>query len=268
MLTSPFSLAPALMPELTLSDFSTSAMIYIAACAFLSATFHSVSGYAGGLILAICLAPVIGVKAVVPVLAMSLLISHSSRVWAFKSGIQWPTYRDVMMTALPGIIFGASIYSLLPIGGIAIVLGFFLLASAPLRRLMQKMKIKVGRKALMGAGVPFGLLSGAAIGAGLILAPFFLAAGLAGEALLGTMAAVAFTVNVVKTAIFSGFSVLSSDLAILGVAIGACAVPGNLLGRWIIRNTPIRLHIALVETVVAVGGFYFLWIAAQEFGWA
>ncbi|MGZ0190556.1 MAG: sulfite exporter TauE/SafE family protein, partial [Alphaproteobacteria bacterium] len=157
------------MPDPILSDLSTNVMIYVAACAFLSATFHSVSGYAGGLILAICLAPVIGVKAVVPVLAMSLLISHSSRVWAFRTSIQWPIYRDVMITALPGIIFGASIYSLLPIGGIAIVLGVFLLASAPLRRVMQRMKVEVGRKALMGAGVPFGVLSGAAIGAGLIL---------------------------------------------------------------------------------------------------
>lgn len=243
-------------------------MAYLAICAFLSATFHSVGGYAGGLVLAICLAPVIGVKATVPVLAMSLLISHTSRVWAFRKGFQWPVYRDVMITGLPGIIIGAAIYSLLPIGWIAVVLGIFLLGSAPLRRLMQRMEVQVGRKALMGAGVPFGVLSGASIGAGMILAPFFLAAGLAGETLLGTMAAVAFTVNVLKSAVFGGFGVLNADLAAIGAAVGLCAVPGNLLGRWIVRNTPIRVHIALVEAIVAVGGLYFLWIAAREFGLA
>lgn len=254
------------MTQSLFGELSTGALFYLGVCAFLSATFHSVSGYAGGLILAICIAPVIGVKAVVPVLAMSLLVSHSSRVWAFRQGVQWPVYRDVMITGLPGILLGAAIYSLLPIEWIAIVLGAFLLASAPLRRVMQRMNVQVGRKSLMAAGVPFGVLSGAAIGAGMILAPFFLAAGLAGEALLGTMAAIAFTVNVLKTTVFSGFSVLSADLALTGAAIGACAVPGNLLGRWIVRNTPIRVHIALVEAVVAAGGLYFLWIAANGFG--
>jgi len=250
-----------LLPGLTVGAFA-----YVAACAFLAAIFHSVSGYAGGLILAIRMAPVIGEKATVPVLAMSLLVSHTSRAWAFRKGFQWPIYRDVMTTALPGILVGASIYSLLPLGWIAVVLGIFLLGSAPLTRLMKRMDVKVGRKSLMGAGVPFGVLSGAAIGAGMILAPFFLAAGLAGEALLGTMAAVAFTVNVLKTLVFSGFSVLTLELAILGAAVGACAVPGNLIGRWIVRNTPIRVHITLVEAVVALGGFYFLYIAAVEFG--
>lgn len=253
------------MSEAILADLSTGAMFYIAACAFLSATFHSVSGYAGGLILAICLAPVIGVKAVVPVLAMSLLVSHSSRVWVFRSGIQWPVFKDVMTTGAPGIILGAAIYSILPIGWVAVVLGLFLLAAAPLRRIMQRLHVEIGRKALMGAGVPFGVLSGAAIGAGMILAPFFLAAGLAGEMLLGTMAAIAFTTNVLKTVVFSGFSVLDGGLALIGAAVGACAVPGNLLGRWIVRNTPIRVHIALVEGVVALGGLYFLWIAANAF---
>ncbi len=255
------------MPDSLLFELSSGAIVYIAACAFLSAIFHSVSGYAGGLILAVCLAPVIGVKATVPVLAMSLLISHSSRVWAFRQGFQWPIYRDVMTTALPGILLGAAVYSLLPIGGIAIVLGFFLLGAAPLRRLMQHMRVTVGRKSLMAAGVPFGVLSGAAIGAGMILAPFFLGAGLAGETLLGTMAAVAFTVNVLKTLVFSGFSVLDANLAMIGGAVGACTVPGNLVGRWIVRNTPIRVHITLVEAVVAFGGLYFLHVAATEFNW-
>ena len=68
-------------------DFTTGQFIYIAACAFLTACFHSISGYAGGLILAICLTPVLGVKAIVPVLAMSLLISHTSRAWAFRKGL-------------------------------------------------------------------------------------------------------------------------------------------------------------------------------------
>ena len=81
------------------------------------------------------------------------------------------------------------------------------------------------------------------------------------------MSAVAFTVNVVKILVFSGFSVLTADLAVIGAAIGACTVPGNLIGRWVVQNTPIRVHIALIEVVVAVGGLYFLWIAAVNFGW-
>lgn len=249
-----------------LARLDTFTILYIAVAAFVSALFHSVGGYAGGLILAVAIAPVIGVRAIVPVMAVALLVSHISRTWAFRKGFQWPIYRDVMTTGLPCVILGAAIYSWLPAHGIAAILGVFLVGTVPLRYWLERRKVVVGRRSLMGAGVPFGVLAGATIGGGLILAPFFLGAGLAGMTLLGTMAAVALTVNVTKSIVFTGFGVLDPGLALLGLVIGLCTIPGNLVGRWIVLHTPIRLHVKLVEAVVMLGGCYFLYEAGRGFG--
>ena len=136
-----------------------------------------------------------------------------------------------------------------------------------MRRLMVRQNVSVGRRTIMAVGVPFGMLSGSTVGAGLILAPFMLAVGLAGEALMGTMAVVALTVNVTKAAVFGGFSVLDPGLAMSGILVGLCTIPGNLTGRWIVRRTAIRVHIVVVETVILGGGGYFIYAAGVGWGW-
>ena len=242
-------------------------LVYLVLGAYFSAVFHSVAVFGGGLILSIILAPVIGIKAVVPVIAVSLLVSHASRVWAFRRGFTWHVYRDLMTTAFPGIIVGAVVYSYLPTSAIAALMGVFLIGTVPLRRMMHRRNVGVGKRTIMGVGVPFGVLSGSTVGAGLILAPFMLAVGLAGEALMGTMAAVALTVNLTKAAVFGGFSVLEPGLAMAGFLVGLCTVPGNLTGRWIVRRTAIRVHIVVVEAVIVAGGGYFLYAAGRGWGW-
>jgi uncharacterized membrane protein YfcA len=248
-------------------DLHAGTLLYLALGAYFSATFHSITVFGGGLILSMLLAPVIGIKAVVPVIAVSLLISHSSRVWAFRKGFTWNVYRDLMTTAFPGIIVGAVVYSYLPTSAIALLMGIFLISMIPLRRLMHRRNVSVGKRTIMGIGVPFGVLSGSTVGAGLILAPFMLAVGLAGEALAGTMAAVALTVNVTKAVVFGGFSVLDPGLAMAGFLVGLCTIPGNLTGRWIVRRTAIRVHILVVEAVIVAGGVYFIYAAGDHWGW-
>ena len=248
-------------------DLQPATLLYLVLGAYFSAVFHSVAVFGGGLILSIMLAPVIGIKAVVPVIAVSLLVSHTSRVWAFRRGFTWPVYRNLMTTAFPGIIVGAVVYSYLPTSAIAALMGVFLIWTVPMRRLMVRQNVSVGRRTIMAVGVPFGMLSGSTVGAGLILAPFMLAVGLAGEALMGTMAAVALTVNVTKAAVFGGFSVLDPGLAMSGILVGLCTIPGNLTGRWIVRRTAIRVHIVVVETVILAGGGYFIYAAGVGWGW-
>ena len=65
-----------------------------------------------------------------------------------------------------------------------------------------------------------------------------------------------------------GFSpLLTQALAVQGMLIGLCTIPGAYLGRWIVRNTPIRIHTLFLETLVLCGASYFLWQGATGFGW-
>ena len=190
--------------------------------------FHSVAVFGGGLILSIVLAPVIGIKAVVPVIAVSLLVSHAQAgCGRFAVGFTWHGLPRSDDHGLPrhhrrgrGLFLPADQRHR------GMLMGVFLICMVPLRRLMLRPQCQRRQAHHHGhVGVPFGVLSGSTVGAGLILAPFMLAVGLAGEALMGTMAAVALTVNVTKAAVFGGFAVLDPGLAVAGFLIGLCTIP-------------------------------------------
>jgi len=245
-------------------DLDTLSLALVALAAFGTALFHSVGGFAGGLLLAICLAPIIGVKETVPVTATAMIVSHMTRVWVFRRAVAWHVFRPVFAVAVPGIALGAIVYIALPVGIVAVVLGLFLVAAVPLRRYLAKREFAVGRRGLALAAVPYGLISGTTFGGGMLLAPVLLAAGLAGEPLVATVASLGFGLNVTKTVIFGFSPLLTRELALAGLLVGLCTIPGAYAGRWIVRRTPIRVHIVFVEALILVGAGYFLLRAAQE----
>lgn len=239
----------------------------IVAAAFGTAVFHSVGGFAGGLLLAICLAPIIGVKETVPVTSIAMIVSNLTRVWVFRHAVDWRAFAAVFATALPFIVVSAMIYIALPVSVVALLLGGFLVISVPLRRYMKKHDFIVGPRGLALAAVPYGLIAGSTFGAGMMLAPFLMGAGLGGEVLVGTVAALGFGLNIVKSAVFGLSPLLDDALFFKGVLIGLCTIPGAFTGRWIVRNTPLRIHSLLMEALILCGAMYFLWVAAGQFGW-
>lgn len=231
--------------------------------AFSTSILHTVSGFAGGLVLGILIAPIVGVEAIVPLMAVALMISATTRLWAFRRAVNWRIYRQVMVTGLPCIAIGAVIYGYLPARAISGLLGVFLIFSVLARRSLERRKVRVGPAGFMSMGVVFGLLSGSTIGAGMVLIPLYLGAGLVGESLIAMIASVGFTMNVTKTLVFASSAVLDWETLLLGVMIGICTIPGTYSGYWIIRKTPVRVHTMLVEALVILGGAYFIYLAVS-----
>ena len=234
-------------------------LVLVAISAFATALFHSVAGFAGALLLSVCLAPLIGVKEVVPVVALAMIISNTNRTLLFRRQINWRAYTAIMMTALPGIIFGAVVYLYLSVKAVALVLGCFLLISIPLRRILKKRNFNVGLRGLSAAGIIYGLISGTVFGGGMILGPFFLGAGIVGEGLVGLVAALGLTLNITKTVVFGAGELLDSRMVSLGLVVGICTIPGGLLGKLIVRNSKVHVHTLVVETLMFAGGCYFLY---------
>jgi hypothetical protein len=106
----------------------------LAAVAFVAATVSGMSGVGGALLMAIFIAPVVGVKAVVPTVGIATLIAHVARVWVYRESIVWRPALLMLLGAIPATIASARLYVALPADVIAVVLGLFLLASVPLRR--------------------------------------------------------------------------------------------------------------------------------------
>ena len=234
-------------------------LVLVAIAAFTTALFHSVAGFAGALLLSVCLAPLIGVKEVVPVVALAMIISNTNRTILFRQQINWQAYRAIMVTALPGIILGAVVYLYLSVKAIALVLGCFLLLSIPLRRTLKKRNFNVGLRGLSAAGIIYGLISGTVFGGGMILGPFILGAGIVGEALVGLVAVLGLTLNITKTAVFGAGELLDSRLMSLGLVVGIFTIPGGLFGKLIVRKSKVHVHTLVVETLMFAGGCYFLY---------
>ena len=240
-------------------DFAFPELAYFIAVAFGSALLHSVGGFAGGLMMAIGLAPVLGIKETVPVVATAMVISHASRAWLFRKSVDWGIFKLLFFFGLPFIILGVMFYVELSEKAVALFLGVFLFITMPLRRYLAGKSIIIPRKAIAVVAVPYGFLSGASFGVGMILAPFLLGAGIAGETLLATVAVAGIVLNVTKTVTFGLSPLLTAELALLGVMLGLATFPGHAAGRWIVRQTSIRVHTLFLEAFVLLGATYMVW---------
>lgn len=239
-------------------DLEPWALGLVLAAAFLTGVFHTYSGFAGGALLSVVLAPILGIAAIVPVLAIGLVVSATSRMWVFRRHLDIPRFLNVMVPAVPGIIAGAVIYTGLSAAAIAILLGAVLLSSAALRRRLASKGRPVTRTGLAVAGSAFGFLSGMTLGAGMILIPFLIGAGLQRERLAAVVAGIGFSLNLTKSAVFIATASIDTHLAALGLAIGLCTIPGTWLGYRLLRATSMRLHTFFVESLVLAAGLGFV----------
>ncbi len=238
--------------------FGLSVLVYMGVAAFVTAILHSVGGFAGALMMAIAIAPAIGVKLTVPLVAVAMIVSHGSRAWLLRKAVDWPAFRMIFLVALPFIVAGVFLYVELSEAAVGLFLGTLLLITLPLRRWLKGRSIQVPRSSLAVIAVPYGFLSGASFGVGMILGPFLLGAGVAGEALVATVAVNGVLLNLIKTVTFGLSPLLTRELLFIGIGLGLCTIPGHYLGRIILQRTPVRIHTLFLESFMLVGAIYFL----------
>jgi uncharacterized membrane protein YfcA len=244
-------------------NFSLAEVVLAAGIAFLTSIVGGVSGYGGGLVMPIVIAPIVGVSGVIPTLAIAMSLGNGSRVLAYWREIDRARAVQVMVTALPLSFVGAYLYTLLPERAIAGILGGFLLVIVPLRRWLAKKEYVLGTPGLMTVSSVYGLISGAMSGAGLMILSALMAAGVTGGALVGTDAASALLINLIKIAIFSQAGLIDVSLLVFGLIIGLATFPGAFVARAIVRRMPLRIHTAMMDAIVIAGGFVFLWQAIR-----
>lgn len=223
-----------------------------------AAAVSGMSGFGAGLIITMFITPIVGVRAVVPAMSVVMLINNMSRVWFFRKGLNW---RMVRLIAIPGVItsvFGSMLYVRMDSDLIQTLLGAFLILSIPLRRWLNARQWVPGDATLIATGGAFGFLGSLMVGAGVLIVPLLLGAGLAGSALLATDAAIAVAVNVVKIAMFGRLDALGAELFLLSVLMGLCTVPGTWVASLIVNRTSLRIHTALIESLLVCGGLAML----------
>ena len=231
----------------------------VAALGIIAAVVGGVGGFGTGIILTAALAPLIGVKQVIPVLAVAGAIINGGRFWFYRHSFDRRALTLVLACALPFLVLGTWIYSVLEARAIGTVLGIVVILSVPLRRWFSRHKIALGRTGLgVGSGV-FGLATGLTSGVGVILVSLLLGTGMTGPTVLATDALVSIVLDACKTALFQRFSLLDGQTFATGVVIGVATIPGSAIAAYLVNRMHAHLHVLFMEGLILVGGLSLLW---------
>lgn len=242
-----------------LADVTLIQAVAVAGTAFVAAIIGGVAGYGTGLLLPIVLVPIIGAEATVPVIAVTALFTNAGRALALRSLVDWRAALLMLPLALPLTILAASLFTRLDERGSTLVIGTVLLVIVPLRHLLKRAGYTLGRAGLVLAGGVYGFVTGTSTGAGVLLVSALMAGGLTGAAVIATDAVISIVIGVAKVTTFGTLGALPSALVVLAVLIGLVTLPGGYVARLIMERLPGRVHTALLDAVVVVGGALMIW---------
>ncbi|HEX6265894.1 MAG TPA: hypothetical protein VFZ81_03240, partial [Burkholderiales bacterium] len=85
----------------------------VAVLALGAAVISGMGGFGTGVILAAALVPLIGVKALIPVLAVAGVIINAGRFWFYRASLDRRAFGVVLASSLPFLVLGTWLYSIL-----------------------------------------------------------------------------------------------------------------------------------------------------------
>jgi uncharacterized membrane protein YfcA len=239
-----------------LAALSPIQFLSVAGMALLASMVGGIAGYGTGALMPLVLVPLVGAEPIVPIIAISALMTNTSRAVAFRRLIDWRRTLIVLAASVPTSALGAWGYTFLTSVGASIVIGGMLMASVPLRRLLKRRDVQVSDRGLAAASVGYGLVVGGTVGSGIILLSLLMAAGLEGGAVIATDAVISIVIGLIKIAVFGVAGVMTAQVVAFALLIGVIAFPGAFLAKTVVERLPIHLHTALLDAVVLFGGAF------------
>lgn len=233
----------------------------VAVLAVGAAIVSGMSGFGTGVILVAALVPLIGVKAVIPVMAVAGVVINAGRFWFYRHHVDRRMVVLVLAASLPFLVLGTWLYSILDARSLSIVLGVAVIASVPVRRIFHAKKMQLGAVGVAAGSGVFGFAAGIATGAGVILVSLLLGAGLATPAVLATDAMVSIVLDLCKAALFNRFDLLNAEAFFTGLVIGLASIPGSAIAAWLVQRMGAKLHVLFMEILILFGGGSMLWHA-------
>jgi len=235
------------------ADISIPQLLLIAAMGVLTSLIGGVAGYGTGALMPLVLVPIVGPEPVVPIIAISAMITNTSRATAFRKLIDRRRALIVLAAAAPTCVLGAYGYTRLTGAGVMILIGTMLALSVPLRRTLRSRGFHLDDKRLGVASIAWGVLVGCTSGAGIILLSMLMAAGVEGAAVIATDAVISIALGVVKLTVFGLAGVITGQVIAVALLIGLVAFPGAFLARALVERLPIHIHTAILDAVVVMG---------------
>ena len=232
--------------------------LMIAAAAFAGALVSGLGGFGGSFIIVIVLTPVVGAKAVIPLIAVYAICANISRVFIYWRTIAWRPAIQFTLASLPGIYLGARFLKQIPETVFLGFLGTVLILILPARRYLKRTSFRPGIKTILGLGLAFGFMSGTAAGSGMLVIAFFNSIGLSGPLLLGTDAVIGLANALSRSGTFYSMGLLDQRLILLGLFMGLITFPGTWVASRLVRLMGTKVHDQLIEALIAISGCIFI----------
>jgi uncharacterized membrane protein YfcA len=249
------------------ANISLAQLVIVACVTLVASVVGGVAGYGTGALTPLVLVPMLGAEPVVPIIAISALFTNLGRVAAFLRHVDVRRALIVIACSALTCVLGAWGYSRLNGVGAALVIGSMLILSVPLRRIARRRALTIGDGGLAIGSTGFGLVVGGTSGSGAILLSLLMAAGLEGAAVVATDAIISIAVGLVKVATFAATGVVTAQVLAFGLLIGVIAFPGGFLAKMLVERMPVKLHTAMLDAVVIIGGVTMI-VAAVKMGYA
>jgi uncharacterized membrane protein YfcA len=236
------------------ANISLAQLALVACVTLFASVVGGVAGYGTGALMPLVLVPMVGAEPVVPIIAISALFTNMGRVAAFFRHIDGRRAVIVFAAAAFTCVLGAWGYTRLTGVGAALVIGTMLILSVPLRWFARRRALTLGDGGLAVGAAGFGLVVGGTTGSGAILLSLLMAAGLEGAAVVATDAVITIAVGIIKVAVFGIAGVVTPQVIAFGLMIGMIAFPGGFLAKMLVDRLPIRVHTAMLDAVIILGG--------------
>jgi len=237
---------------------------------FLGGILGGLSGAGTGIVVAGFLTPIIGAKAVMPALAIIMLINNGSRVFYYRHAVQGKAALLMTALALPGTWFGTQLYMELSARTLEIILGGAILAVLVFRLARRKVHAPthsepVSQKVYWLGGpisLLYGFLNSMVPGSGVMILAFFTAIGMTASAMISTDAVISLALNMGKIIMFRSLDGLPDSLITISIVCGIASVPGVWFAKWLSTRLRQSTHRWIIELVIAFSAIHILWRAS------
>lgn len=235
-------------------------LILILIGAFIVFILSTLTGGGASLLLMPLVAAVVGVKAVAPVMAISIGMSSTSKVFFFYKYIDWKLFGWLFPSTIVGSILGAKMFASLSSDYLQILIGILLISTVFQFNKTEKRtgyQVKAWHFAPMGLVVAF--LSGLIGGVGPLMNSAYLNYGISKESLLGTRSANAILLHLTKIISYAYFGYVTGEVLKYGILIGLSSMIAVYFGKLILSKMSEVFFRKIVVGSMVLSGALMLW---------
>lgn len=204
----------------------------LAVAAFLgvaAGALTTLTGFGGGMMLIVGLALLWDPLSALTVTSVALLMGNGHRLWMYRAHVAGHVARPLLVGAVPAAFVGAVLAVGFP--PLLIQLAIVTMTLLALVRAFLGWTWSPSARSLVPSGIVIGVITATAGGAGILLSPLMLSAGLRNDAYLATMSLAAVSLHTGRLAGYGAGGLLDVRTIAIAIALAVTLVVGNLIGR-------------------------------------